>query len=65
MEEEAKRAEEEALRKKKEAKLAKMPKAVDLNGLKPLEMEDVSEDNQTPPKKLMLKPENKNLEDFR
>ena len=61
MEDEARRAEEEAIRKKKEAKLAKMPKAVDLNGLKPLElkpleMEDVSDDNQTPPKKLMLKP---------
>ena len=56
MEEEAKRAQEEAIRKKKEAKLAKMPKAVNLNGLKPLEMEDVSDDNQTPPKKLMLKP---------
>ena len=47
------------------AKLAKMPKAVDLTRLKPLEIEEISDDNQEPPKKLMLKPENKNLENFR
>lgn len=49
-------AEEEQKQRKIQAKLAKMPKVVDLNGLKPLELDPITDDEQDPPKKLMIKP---------
>ena len=66
LEDEATRAVEEAIERKKQAKLAKMPKVFDLTGLRPFEVDDISVDEeQPPPKKLMIKPQNQNLENFR
>jgi len=42
-----------------------MPKEVNLKGLKPFEVDEISVGSSTPPKKLMIKPTNKKLDNFR